>query len=184
MKFQLFYTDFPWKHNARRNPSKFGSGSEGQYPTMNAEEIEIYLRQLRLMEDPEGSIWHMWVAALWIPRAFDIFRRCGLVYHSPGFVWKKLSRNGNEKNFPGCTFAQNCEYSYVFRSGKKFHWPAKPLVSNFLEAPIREHSRKPDEFRTRLEMLYPNLSKVEVFARQTFPGWHSIGNEIHKFDEE
>ena len=49
-------------------------------------------------------------------------------------------------------------------------------------APKREHSRKPDEVAERIEALYPNASKLEMFARTTRPGWDAFGNEVGKFD--
>ena len=48
-------------------------------------------------------------------------------------------------------------------------------------APVREHSRKPDEMRRNIErqFLGPYL---ELFARETAAGWDSWGNEVGKFE--
>lgn len=43
-----------------------------------------------------------------------------------------------------------------------------------LHGPVREHSRKPEEFYLMVELLCPG-SKVELFARTTRPGWHHHG---------
>jgi N6-adenosine-specific RNA methylase IME4 len=42
----------------------------------------------------------------------------------------------------------------------------------------REHSRKPDEAYALIERIYPELPKIELFARQTRPGWAAWGNEM------
>lgn len=47
-----------------------------------------------------------------------------------------------------------------------------------ITAPRREHSRKPDEAYEMIEQMYPELPKIELFARQTRPGWQAWGNKI------
>ena len=48
---------------------------------------------------------------------------------------------------------------------------------NFIIAPIREHSQKPDEQYEKIERLYPNAKKLELFARRRREGWDAFGNE-------
>jgi N6-adenosine-specific RNA methylase IME4 len=55
-------------------------------------------------------------------------------------------------------------------------------VPQLLVAPRREHSRKPDEQYERIERLVGG-PYLEMFARQSRPGWSSWGNETAKFDE-
>jgi N6-adenosine-specific RNA methylase IME4 len=50
-------------------------------------------------------------------------------------------------------------------------------------APRREHSRKPDEAYARVEALCAG-PYVEIFARQRWPKWISIGDEIDKFQSK
>jgi N6-adenosine-specific RNA methylase IME4 len=47
-----------------------------------------------------------------------------------------------------------------------------------IHAPRREHSRKPDEAYEIIERMYPTLPKIELFARQTRPGWEVWGNQV------
>lgn len=46
----------------------------------------------------------------------------------------------------------------------------------------REHSRKPDSAYLLAETLYPQASRMDVFARESRPGWTAWGNETSKFD--
>jgi N6-adenosine-specific RNA methylase IME4 len=48
----------------------------------------------------------------------------------------------------------------------------------------REHSRKPDEAYVAADAMGGPYLKADVFSRQTRDGWHSWGNEIHKFDND
>ena len=57
----------------------------------------------------------------------------------------------------------------------------KRMLPQVLISPRREHSRKPDEIRTALEVAYPGRRRLEVFARETVDGWESFGNETQKF---
>jgi hypothetical protein len=46
---------------------------------------------------------------------------------------------------------------------------------------LREHSRKPDEVRERIEKLVPG-PYIELFARETKPGWDCWGDQVELFD--
>ncbi len=41
-----------------------------------------------------------------------------------------------------------------------------------------KHSKKPDEFRKRIERMFGDVPKVELFARQKTDGWDVWGNEV------
>ena len=43
---------------------------------------------------------------------------------------------------------------------------------------VREHSRKPDEFRHEIVKLVGDLPRIELFARQKTEGWDAWGNEV------
>ena len=51
-------------------------------------------------------------------------------------------------------------------------------VHQFIISPIREHSRKPDEAREKIVALMGDVPRVELFARQSPPGWDVWGNEV------
>ena len=51
-------------------------------------------------------------------------------------------------------------------------------VHQFIIAPIQEHSRKPDEARDKIVALMGDVPRVELFARQSPPGWDVWGNEV------
>jgi len=46
-----------------------------------------------------------------------------------------------------------------------------------ITAPRREHSRKPDEAYDLIERMYPELPKIELFARHARQGWDAWGSE-------
>lgn len=54
-------------------------------------------------------------------------------------------------------------------------------VRQVIDAPRREHSRKPDEIYERIERLVAG-PYLEMFARQRRHGWDAQGNEVDKFE--
>ena len=48
-------------------------------------------------------------------------------------------------------------------------------VRQVCDARIRDHSRKPDEIRDRIVDLFGDRPRIELFARERFPGWYSVG---------
>jgi hypothetical protein len=54
-------------------------------------------------------------------------------------------------------------------------------VPQLVVAPRREHSRKPDEVAERIERLLPG-PYIELFARESRPGWDTWGNQTSLFD--
>ena len=48
----------------------------------------------------------------------------------------------------------------------------------FFVSPVEAHSKKPDEARNRIVQLMGDLPRVELFARQSPPGWDVWGNEV------
>ena len=72
----------------------------------------------------------------------------------------------------------NAEICWLGRRGK----PQRKSkgVRELIVAPIREHSRKPDEVYQRIETLCAG-PYVELFARQQWPGWICVGDQVEKF---
>jgi N6-adenosine-specific RNA methylase IME4 len=39
------------------------------------------------------------------------------------------------------------------------------MINQIVAEKLREHSRKPDKVRENIETMYPDKSKIEIFAR-------------------
>src|SRR5438309_10402133 len=50
--------------------------------------------------------------------------------------------------------------------------------SSVLQAPRTEHSSKPKEVYELIRRMYPQGKYLELFARSTYPGWASWGNQL------
>jgi site-specific DNA-methyltransferase (adenine-specific) len=49
--------------------------------------------------------------------------------------------------------------------------------------PRREHSRKPEIVRGMITRLFGDIPRVELFARQSTPGWTVLGNDTQHFED-
>lgn len=51
-------------------------------------------------------------------------------------------------------------------------------VPRLIVSPVGRHSQKPEEARLRLERLFGDVNRVELFARSRRPNWDAWGNEV------
>jgi N6-adenosine-specific RNA methylase IME4 len=47
-----------------------------------------------------------------------------------------------------------------------------------VEAMRGRHSEKPREVQERITRMFPSQRKLEMFARESYPGWDCWGNEV------
>jgi N6-adenosine-specific RNA methylase IME4 len=81
----------------------------------------------------------------------------------------------------GLTTRKNFEPVVLCKHGKSLRRDCGVLET--IIAPVREHSRKPPELYERIERYVGGKGPfLELFARESRPGWTSWGNEKTKFD--
>lgn len=100
-----------------------------------------------------------------------------------GLAWEWIKRNpatgkyafgagyGTRKNVEPCLLARRGAPKLKDRS-----------VRDFMFAPRREHSRKPDDQYGRIESMYDG-PYIEMFARQRRVGWDAAGDQTNKFTQ-
>lgn len=164
--FRVIVIDSPWKYENRANDTSHRSANP--YPSMAVDKIKL-LPVEKLAED-DAILW-LWTTNAHLPIAFEILKAWGFEYKTM-LTWVK-DRMGTGDWLRGKT-----EHCLMAIKGK-------PLVvltnqTTELKGPLREHSRKPDEFYEMVESLCPG-SKVELFARTQREGWVSHGDETESF---
>ncbi len=55
-------------------------------------------------------------------------------------------------------------------------------VHSVIFAPFEAHSKKPSIVRDKIVELYGDLPRIELFARERTPGWHSLGLDLDGID--
>ncbi len=122
----------------------------------------------------------MWATAPMLPQALAVMDAWGFTFKSAG-AWAKQSSTGQKWAFgTGYCFRSAAEFFLLGTIGKPK--VRSRSVRNLMVAPVREHSRKPDDQYAMVEELFAGPF-AEVFSRTSRAGWDSFGNEVGKFDE-
>jgi N6-adenosine-specific RNA methylase IME4 len=120
----------------------------------------------------------MWATFPMLPEALATMKSWGFAYKSGG-AWAKQSSTGHKWAFgPGYCFRSAAEIFLLGTIGKPEY--RSKSIRNLIVAPTREHSRKPDEMRRNIEAQFYG-PYLELFARESAPGWTAWGNETDKF---
>lgn len=169
-KFNILYADPPWKYE--RN--KVQGAAERHYSTMSIE--QLCALDVEKITDENCTLF-LWSTFPFLPEALRLIKAWGFTYKTTAFVWLKQNRK-NKNWFFGLGFwtRGNAEICLLATKGKPKRKSAK--VSQLIISPIDKHSKKPDIVREKIVELMGDLPRIELFARQTTPGWEVFGNEV------
>lgn len=176
-KYQIIYADPPWHFKTYSKKGQKKSPS-AHYPTMSLKE----LKELPIADIADrNALLFLWVYTPSIPQALEVMQAWGFTYKTIGFNWVKTSKH-NSENLPlGCGFytRKQTELCLIGRRGKSLKRLRRNIGEVILQ-PRRQHSRKPDEVREMIDLMYAGL-KLELFSRTRVPGWAAHGNELGLF---
>ena len=114
----------------------------------------------------------MWATFPMLKEALEVIKAWGFTYKTAAFCWIKQNRNGSGLFMGlGNWTRSNAEICLLATKGK----PKRVVTA---VSPLERHSKKPDEARDKIVELMGDLPRIELFARQTAPGWDAWGNEV------
>lgn len=176
-QFQVILADPPWKYNNRANhKTRFRGGASGHYDLMSTS--DICSLPIGDLADPSSSLLFLWATFPMLEDSLKVIEAWGFKYKTVGFTWCKLNTKSLTPFFGvGHYTKSNAEICLLATKGSVIK-PVVNTVSSLILSPRQEHSRKPDESYERIEAMYPNLKKIELFARRKRQGWQSWGNQI------
>lgn len=175
-KYRVIYADPPWSFRDKMHPNY--KGASHKYPTLNAKTIgELPVGELAA----EDCLLAMW----WVPsqpeEALQVMKAWGFRLATfKGFTWVKRTRTGKRAFGLGHYTRGNTECCLFGVRGKATQLVVNRAISQLVESPIRDHSRKPDEIRDLLTSLTGKGKRIELFARSRHQGWDAWGNEAPK----
>lgn len=190
-KFGAIYADPPWHFEvwsgrASRTPGGYQSRAvERHYDTMGRDELTALPVPDLAADDCVLFMWTCWPV---LAQSMDLLGAWGFKYKTCAFAWMKAHARQMEMfrddADPFCGLGYwtraNSEVCLLATRGKPKRQNAD-VLQGIIE-PRREHSRKPDCVYGRIERLVPG-PYLELFARNTRPGWASWGNQVGKFAE-
>jgi N6-adenosine-specific RNA methylase IME4 len=192
--FDVVLADPPWMYYG--DPNKMAAAAK-HYRLMPDE--EIFALPVRRLLAPRAVVF-MWVTSTSIERAFPCFRAWGLTFRGIAFDWVKTRADGTPMGARGIRpsiVKPITEQVLAASNGEPGNEDptvelvlagstvpkGRPLrlsdesIRQTVFAPVRGHSEKPSEVHERIERMYPDARKLEMFARAARPGWHLFGDQ-------
>lgn len=195
MPYQLIYADPPWAYN---NSASNGAATD-HYQTMSMTDLKR-LPVWALAE--ENAVLAMWYTGTHNQEARELAEAWGFrVRTMKGFTWVKLNHlaeqrfnralteqtihdftdlldmlNAETRMNGGNHTRSNTEDVLIATRGAGLE-RASASVKQVVYSCLGEHSAKPWEVRRRLEQLYGDVSRIELFARTAAEGWDCWGNQ-------
>lgn len=176
--FSVVLADPPWAF-ATYSAKGEGKSPSQHYSTMDLEAICALPVQDVVAKDAVLFIWGTWPT---IFQTEQVIKAWGFKFSGLAWEWVKFNQATGKFSF-GCGYGtrKNLEPTLMARRGNPKLMNRS--VRDFIFAPRREHSRKPDQQYDRIESMYEG-PYLEMFARQSArPGWTAWGNEVGKLDE-
>lgn len=167
-KYNIVYADPPWRY--------WESGNKNQslhYTTMTIDEIcDLPVKNIT----DDNCLLFLWVTYPILQDAFRVIESWGFKYSTCAFVWVKKNKI-KDTPFVGCGAwtRANSELCLLATKGNIMRLDAS--ISQVVESPIEEHSKKPDIVRKLITKLVGELPRVELFCRNPAEGWDVWGNE-------
>jgi N6-adenosine-specific RNA methylase IME4 len=167
-KYQIIYADPAWKYW-----SGGWKNQEQHYTTMDLEEI----KQLPVQTiTDDNCILFMWATFPYLKETIEVMESWGFKYSTVGFVWVKKTKNSKYHFGCGSWTRANAEICLIGVKGSIERKDAS--ISQIIDAPVEEHSKKPDVVRDKIIQLVGDLPRIELFARKNVEGWDSWGDEL------
>jgi N6-adenosine-specific RNA methylase IME4 len=171
-----------------QNP-KSRRDNERHYKTMSFDEQAAL--PVAALGAPTGCHFFICTSGPFLPQAITLIAAWNLKYSTRAFTWVKLKSSIDPAQLRlmpyadedlhvglGLTVRHQSEMVLLARRGGCRRYSKS--VREVILAPVREHSRKPDELYRRIEQ-YCAGPYLELFARERRPGWDAWGDETDKF---
>lgn len=182
-KYSIIYADPPWDYGGKMQYDKssiktintgfeknvFISAANFKYPTVKLND----LKTLEVQSIAEADcILFMWTTGPQMSNSIELGEAWGFEYKTVAFVWDKQVHN------PGRYTLSQTEFVLAFKKGK-FPTPRGARnIRQLVSIHRGEHSEKPEVVINGITKMFPEQTKIELFARKNYFGWDNWGLEI------
>ena len=183
-KYDVIYADPAWKYGSKElygDKNKEGKREnrfrklERIYDTMSLAEI----KQLPVKNMiGKNAACFLWVTDSHLKEGIEVLESWGFKYKTIAFNWIKKTNKGNTYvNFAPWTL-KSSEICLLGMRGSMGKLKTDNTVRQLIESERTKHSKKPKEARERIEQLFADVNRIELFARKNYVGWDAWGNEV------
>jgi len=171
--YDVIYADPPWLYD---NQIQDWGPTSLHYPAMELSRLtELVGSRPGQIHPADNAVLFLWATNPFLEDALNLVRAWGFSYKT-NIVWVK-----RDLQRPGSGFYVRGRHELLLICTRGSFVPdqkGKEPIGSVVEAPVREHSRKPDEVYAIIETMYPAGKRLEMFARGVVrDGWESFGNE-------
>lgn len=169
MKYHIIYANPSWRYDFAVSENR---AIESQYPTMELDAIKALPVSDIATDD---AVLYLWATAPKLKEALEVMEVWSFTYKTNA-VWVK--------NNIGMGYWWRNQHEMLLVGTRGNFPPPEPAlrVSSVFESPKTEHSEKPLSVDEAIEKMFPNIMKIELFARQPRKEWAAWGNEITDTD--
>jgi N6-adenosine-specific RNA methylase IME4 len=201
-KYHVILADPAWSFADKKKDGRTKMGAENHYPCMKTEDI-CALPVDKIAE--KNCVLFMWST---FPHQFDqrdptispvgqVAKAWGFKYRTIAFMWIKTNLDGTTWHGVGSYAKSNPEPCYMYVRGNVGRLMKDPetgvqiitdpkkklsVISNRVSSVIydkrRRHSEKPPVVRDKIVELFGNVSRAELFSRQSVEGWDGYGLDL------
>jgi len=166
--YNVIYADPPWKYDSGEQHTTEGQDTVlgTHYPSMTIQELCDL--PIKTIVDDNAALF-MWVTSPLLYDCLPIIKAWGFQYKA-SMVWDKIKHN------VGHYVSVRHEFLLICTRGSMPH--IERLVDSVYEEERTTHSKKPEYFRTVIEIMYPDAKRIELFAREEHDNWEVWGNEV------
>lgn len=174
-KYDIIYTDPAWKQTkGNKRKCRPNQGKELDYQTCTLDEIKEIHRVATELCNEKHNIF-MWTIDKYLHESEQMMKELGYELHAR-MIWDK--ENGIS---PAFTVRFSHEYLLWFYKKGNILMPCEDMRGKYttvLREASTKHSKKPVCAYEMIENMFPNTTRLEMFARQTRDGWDCWGNEV------
>jgi N6-adenosine-specific RNA methylase IME4 len=184
VKYGVIVSDPAWQFSDKLSMSDTPRGAEANYGVMGLTDIiNLNVKAVAAYDS---------VMLLWVPASLLSAGMCAM--DSYGYqqkqiwCWVKTGKGiGVDVEdiqavplaFGMGRLARNaCEFALVGTRGKVYDKLKNKSIRNVFFAPNLGHSAKPEIVQDALDLMFPSMDKLELFARRDRPGWRCVGLEV------
>ena len=197
-KYDIIYADPPWDYSyvGKNFDRNFTKNKHGFAPVISAKDHYNTMSNKNIMDLPirnitaKNCLLFIWITSPLLDIGLGVLKAWDFEYKTKGFTWNKKTL------MPGFYTMSQIEDCYVgkkgaipkprgIRNSRQFYETVEEIPHYYYEEKRSLHSRKPDEFRKRIEQMFPEQKKIELFARKEnglfedtrFENWDIWGKE-------
>ncbi len=177
-KYNIIYADPPWSFSSRElqkyNGIRFTS-MDKHYQTQH----KSWIKELPVKDisDKDCALF-LWTTDAHLKEAIATIESWGFKYITIVFIWEKKTKTGKTVANLGAWTMKNYEICLLGTKGGMLKHKKVNNIYQKVEAERTKHSKKPEEVRKRIELLFGDLPRIELFARQKTEGWDVWGDEV------